>query len=69
MKAPVSLDQLPELLSVEQLSDALGVSERNTYVALRKRQIPHRRVGSRYVIYREAIRQWLLCQPDQPSVP
>ena len=45
--------------SVAALAADIGLSERSTRSALRRGEIPHIRVGSRYILPRAAIAEWL----------
>jgi excisionase family DNA binding protein len=52
-------------LSVGELADLLGISVAHAYKSLSDGTIPCRRLGTRYLISRYAVLQWL----DTPSVP
>jgi excisionase family DNA binding protein len=45
--------------SVSELATDLGLSERSTRDALRRGEIPHIRVGRRFILPRAAIAEWL----------
>jgi excisionase family DNA binding protein len=45
--------------SVAALAQDLGMCERSTRDALRRREIPHIRIGKRYILPRAAIEEWL----------
>ena len=45
--------------SVAALAADLGLSERSTRSALRRREIPHIRIGRRFILPRAAIAEWL----------
>ena len=45
--------------SVAALAEDLGLSERSVRTALRRDEIPHIRVGKRYILPRSAIQRWL----------
>ena len=45
--------------SVAELAADLGLSERSTRSALRRGEIPHIRIGRRFVLPRAAISEWL----------
>jgi excisionase family DNA binding protein len=45
--------------SVAELATDLGLSERSTRGALRRGEIPHIRVGRRFILPRAAIAEWL----------
>lgn len=45
--------------SVAELAEDIGLSERSTRSALRRGEIPHIRVGRRFILPRAAIAEWL----------
>jgi excisionase family DNA binding protein len=45
--------------SVAALAEDIGLSERSTRNALRRGEIPHIRVGRRFILPRTAIAEWL----------
>jgi excisionase family DNA binding protein len=45
--------------SVAELAADLGLSERSTRSAIRRGEIPHIRVGRRFILPRAAIAEWL----------
>jgi excisionase family DNA binding protein len=45
--------------SVTALAEELGMCERSIRDALRRNQIPHIRIGKRYILPRAAIADWL----------
>lgn len=45
--------------SVAELAADLGLSERSTRAALRRGEIPHIRVGRRFILPKTAIAEWL----------
>jgi excisionase family DNA binding protein len=45
--------------SVAELAADLGLSERSTRAALRRGEIPHIRVGRRFILPKSAIAEWL----------
>src|SRR5580693_9304983 len=45
--------------SVAALAADIGLSERSTRSALRRGEIPHIRVGRRFILPKEAISEWL----------
>jgi len=45
--------------SVAELATDIGLSERSTRSALRRGEIPHIRVGRRFILPRAAIAEWL----------
>jgi excisionase family DNA binding protein len=61
--------------SVAELATDLGLSERSTRDALRRGEIPHIRVGRRFILPRAAIAEWLrtagvtgIIQSPEPAV-
>jgi excisionase family DNA binding protein len=49
----------PTYTSVDALASDLGISRQSAYAALRRGQIPHIRIGKRFIIPRSAISEWL----------
>jgi excisionase family DNA binding protein len=49
----------PDVLSVEEAADFLGLSLGSTYTYLRNGTIPARRAGKRWLISRRALAEWL----------
>jgi excisionase family DNA binding protein len=45
--------------SVAELADEIGLSERSTRSALRRGEIPHIRIGRRFILPKAAISEWL----------
>jgi excisionase family DNA binding protein len=45
--------------SVAALASEIGLSERSTRSALRRGEIPHIRVGRRFILPKTAIAEWL----------
>ena len=45
--------------SVAALAEDIGLSERSTRSALRRGEIPHIRIGRRFILPRTAIAEWL----------
>jgi excisionase family DNA binding protein len=50
-----------ERLTVPQLAEYLQISIYTAYLGLRAGQIPSRRVGQSYIIFRDAIDEWRRC--------
>jgi excisionase family DNA binding protein len=53
--------QRAQRLTVRQLAEYLDIPISSAYRGLQNGQIPARRVGSRYIIFRSAIEQWSRC--------
>lgn len=49
-------------MTVHEVADYLGVHHSTIYKLVRKKEIPHIRVGSRILFYEEAITNWMLNQ-------
>lgn len=47
-----------EAISVKEMCQLLHISERTAYTYLRKGVIPHRKIGNKYLIMREALLRW-----------
>jgi excisionase family DNA binding protein len=48
-----------DVLNGLEASELLGVDKGTLYMAAARGEIPHRRVGRRYLFSREALLQWL----------
>jgi excisionase family DNA binding protein len=59
--------------SVAELAADIGLSERSTRAALRRGEIPHIRVGRRFILPRAAVAEWLRTAgsnlESQPATP
>lgn len=56
---PKKLDDMPEVLSIKQLHDYLGIGIHQTYDLVHRGTIRSRRVGTRFLVPREAVREYL----------
>ncbi len=56
----VDVNGAGSVLSVAALASEIGMCERSTREALRRNQIPHIRIGKRFIIPRASIAEWLL---------
>src|SRR5580698_795180 len=54
-----SLTETSAYRSVAELAEDIGLSERSTRAALRRGEIPHIRIGRRFILPRAAIAEWL----------
>ena len=54
--------------SVAALAADIGLSERSTRTALRRGDIPHIRVGRRFILPKAAIAEWLRSAGRSPEV-
>lgn len=54
-----SLDDLPLVLTVEQLMPVLGIGRNAAYTLVRSGQIPSIRIGHQYRIHKEALAEFL----------
>lgn len=53
----------PEVLTVDQVAEMLGLGKNTVYEAASRGDIPHRRVGRRLIFSRTAVLDWLQCKP------
>ena len=53
-----SYDELPLFLNAHMVADVLGVSLSSAYVLMARRGFPSVRIGKRYVVSRDALREW-----------
>jgi excisionase family DNA binding protein len=68
-----SADGASTYRSVAELADDIGLSERSTRSALRRGEIPHIRLGRRFILPKAAIAAWLRSagastKTDEPEV-
>jgi excisionase family DNA binding protein len=49
----------PEVLTVEDVAELLGLGRNTVYDAANRGEIPHRRVGRRLIFSRSAVLEWL----------
>jgi len=54
-----SYDELPLTLSVPEMAAALGISRAGAYALVRTEGFPALRIGSRIVIPKEELREWV----------
>ena len=62
------LAELPEVLSVDQVADYLGLARNSAYAAVARGEIRSVRIGRRLIVPRSAIEQ-LIAPPAQGEVP
>ncbi|MGO4548092.1 helix-turn-helix domain-containing protein [Paenibacillus sp. 2TAB23] len=58
--------QVKAVLSVQELSEYLGVSTDCIYTMVRENQIPFLRIRRRILFYRESINSWIHTTPKKP---
>ena len=54
-----SYDELPLMLNVQDVSDVLGIGLAHAYEVVRRRDFPSITLGSRIVIPRDKLMEWL----------
>lgn len=59
MSRSMQLVSLPEVLTVRQVADFLGVAENSVYGAIRREELPAVRLGRRVLVSRSALARWL----------
>jgi len=52
-------DELPLMLSVSQVADVLGIGRTNAYELVKEKDFPSLKIGSRIVIPRDKLIQWI----------
>ena len=52
-------DDLPLMLSVAQVSEVLGIGRTNAYELVKEKDFPSLKIGSRIVIPRDKLIQWI----------
>ena len=55
------------LLSIKDAATALGICERTVWALVKKRQLPHLRVGRRLLFSRAALEAWIAQQQIVPA--
>jgi excisionase family DNA binding protein len=58
-RAVTRLSDLPEVLSVRQVADFLGVAENSVYGSIRRGELPAVNVGRRVLVSKVALSRWL----------
>lgn len=49
----------PLTYTVEQAAQLIGISRAAAYEAIKKNEIPHRKIGRRIVVPRNQLQEWL----------
>ena len=62
-----SFDELPLMLTVEEVAGVLGIGIAHAYEVARRRDFPTIKIGSRIIVPRDRLIQWLEEQADQKS--
>jgi excisionase family DNA binding protein len=52
----------PDILTVDEAADLLGLNRHTLYNAIACQTVPHRRIGRRILLYRPALLDWLSCK-------
>ena len=62
-----SFDELPLMLTVEEVAGVLGIGIAHAYEVARRRDFPTIKIGSLIIVPRDRLIQWLEEQADQKS--
>ena len=62
-----SFDELPLMLTVEEVAGVLGIGIAHAYEVARWRDFPTIKIGSRIIVPRDRLIQWLEEQANQKS--
>lgn len=54
-----SYDELPLMLSVQEIAKVLGISKTSAYELVRSKGFPVLKIGSRLVVSKEKFREWV----------
>ena len=54
-----SYDELPLMLSVHDVAEALGISKSSAYVLVKEKGFPKLKIGARVVVPREKFIEWI----------
>lgn len=63
-----SFDELPIMLSVNQLANVLGISRTSSYDLVRSKGFPSITIGSRIVIPKDELMIWIQSQLNSKEV-
>lgn len=55
----ISYDELPLMLSVQEIAKVLGISKTSAYDLVRSKGFPVLKIGSRLVVPKEKFREWV----------
>jgi excisionase family DNA binding protein len=58
--APSMFLSYPEAMSVEEVSDALGVCPNTVRAMIRQRQIPAKKIGAKWRVLRSELCKWMM---------
>jgi excisionase family DNA binding protein len=58
-QAPQASEPIDEIMDAGEVATFLRVDKKTIYAAAAKQQIPHRRLGKRFIFSRRAILDWL----------
>lgn len=63
------LDNYPDVMTAEQMRKALGIGRDLAYEGLKSGQIPHVRIGGKYLIYKQSLIKMLESgnAPEEPG--
>ena len=53
----------PDIIDAENVGSLLGVNRKTVYAAAARGEIPHRRIGARYLFSRSAVIAWIRGSP------
>ena len=62
-----SFNELPLMLNVQDVSDVLGIGLAHTYEVVRRKDFPSITLGSRIIIPRDKLMEWLERQTDEKT--
>jgi len=70
-KRPTSFDELPLVLTIDELAPLLNIGRNTAYELVRSNQIRSVKIGSQYRILKHELQEYLGLpnQPPQPEVP
>ena len=54
-----SYDELPLMLSVQEIAKVLGISKTSAYDLVRSKGFPVLKIGSRFVVSKDKFREWV----------
>ncbi len=63
-----SFDELPVMLNVEDVADVLGIGRAHAYEVVRMSDFPSITLGSRIIVHRDKLVEWINKKADEPNI-
>lgn len=63
-----SFDELPVILNVQDVADVLGIGRAHAYEVVRMKDFPSIMLGSRIIVHRDKLIEWIEKKADEPNI-